>query len=78
MMYIYTIITSCILLIIGCLFISIFTKRETFNSNAYDFSSLQVYQSPLQLIRIGRDHDGGYAICKDLTYDGFISGGIHR
>lgn len=75
MLHTYTILISCVFLIFSCLFISMYTKPERFNS--YDFSSLQVHESPFPLIRIGRNHDGGYAICKDFTYDGFISGGIN-
>ena len=37
---------------------------------------LAVYASTLPMVRMGRDHDGGYVICEGLAYDHFLSGGI--
>lgn len=37
---------------------------------------LRVYESPLPLIRLGRDNDGGYVLADVSSYDGFLSGGI--
>ena len=43
-----------------------------------DISTLTVYKSPYNKIRVGKDYDGGYIICDipEIEYDIIISGGI--
>ena len=41
-----------------------------------DISLLRRYKSPFNLIRIGRDFDGGYVLADVKEYDLLISAGI--
>lgn len=56
-----------------------YTDWDNYNKselNLFDYSILNTYTTPYELVRIGPKEDGGYIIAKGLDYDLFISCGI--
>ena len=57
----------------------LYTDWNNYNKselNHFDYSILNTYKTPNNLVRIGPTHDGGYVIADGFNYDLFISCGI--